>query len=97
RLYDNGQSNEGRAYVYLGATGGLGAIAAWTAESNQAGAEFGGCVNTAGDADGDGYSDVIVGASLYDNGQTNEGRVFVYMGSAGNTFQPPLLGRYDTG
>ena len=99
-LYDNGQTNEGRAYVYLAETdgGGLEAtMAAWTAESNQAGAQFGGSVATGGDADGDGYSDVIVGASLYDNGQTNEGRVFMYMGSAGNRFQPSFLGRYDSG
>ena len=31
---------------------------------------------------GDGYSDVIVGAPGYDNGQTDEGRAFVYHGSA---------------
>ena len=32
---------------------------------------------------GDGFSDVIVGADQYDNGQVNEGRAFVYLGSAG--------------
>ena len=31
---------------------------------------------------GDGYADVIVGAVRYDNGQTDEGRAFVYHGSA---------------
>ena len=31
---------------------------------------------------GDGYSDVIVGAYRYDNGQTDEGRAYVYHGSA---------------
>lgn len=39
---------------------------------------FGLSVGTAGDVNGDGYSDVIVGAHRYDNGQTDEGRAFVY-------------------
>ena len=56
--------------------------AAWTAESDQAGAYFGCSVATAGDVNGDGYSDVIVGAPCYDNGQTDEGRAYVYHGSA---------------
>ena len=79
--YDNGQLDEGRAFVYLGSASGLASSPAWTAESDQADALFGGAVATAGDVDGDGYSDVIVGAWAHDNGQTNEGRVFVYLGS----------------
>ena len=55
---------------------------AWTVEANQVGAALGISVATAGDVNGDGFSDVIVGAFLYDNGQTNEGRAFVYHGSA---------------
>jgi hypothetical protein len=81
-VYDNGQGNEGRAYVYTGSASGLGAVAVWTAESDQASAQFGVSVATAGDVDGDGYGDVIVGAHFYDNGQSNEGRAFVYHGSA---------------
>ena len=34
-LYDNGETSEGRSFVYLGSPSGLGATAAWTAESNQ--------------------------------------------------------------
>ena len=81
--YDNVQTDEGRAYVYLGSAGGLGAAAAWTAESDQADAEFGYAVGTAGDVNGDGYADVIVGAPSYDHGQTDEGRAFVWYGSGG--------------
>ena len=79
--YDNGQTDEGRAFVYLGSGAGLATGAAWTAESEQAGAGFGMSVATAGDVNGDGFSDVIVGASQYDNGQTDEGRAFLYLGS----------------
>ena len=80
--YDNGQTDEGRAYVYHGSAAGLSTSAAWTAESDQAGARFGWWVGTAGDVNGDGYADVIVGARTYDNGQIDEGRVFVYHGGA---------------
>jgi hypothetical protein len=79
--YDNGENNEGRVFVYLGSSQGLATVPAWTVESNQADSGFGITVGTAGDVNGDGYSDVIIGAHLYDNGQTNEGKVFVYHGS----------------
>ena len=54
---------------------------AWTAESDQDNAEFGGSVGTAGDVNGDGYGDVIVGARYYNNGQPYEGQAYVYHGS----------------
>jgi hypothetical protein len=80
--YDNGGINEGRAYVYLGSASGPGLSAAWTAEGNQSGVHFGSSVGTAGDVNGDGFSDVIIGAPYYGNGELNEGRAFVYHGSA---------------
>ncbi len=82
RYYDNGQTDEGVAFVYHGSSSGLSASPAWSAESNQASAYFGYSVSTAGDVSGDGYSDVIVGADYYDNGQTDEGRAYVYHGSS---------------
>ncbi|MEO7082148.1 MAG: integrin alpha, partial [Flavobacteriales bacterium] len=60
----------------------LSTTADWTAESNQAAAHFGQSVSSAGDVNGDGYSDVIIGAPEYDNGETDEGRAYVYFGSA---------------
>ncbi len=80
--YDNGQTDEGRALVYYGSAAGLTMSPSWTVESDQAAARFGISVGTAGDVNGDGYSDVIVGADCYDNGQTDEGRAQVYHGSA---------------
>jgi hypothetical protein len=80
--YDNGQTGEGRAYVFRGGASGLAATADWTAESDQAGARLGISVGTAGDVNGDGYSDVIIGAHQYDNGEPGEGRAYVYHGSA---------------
>jgi hypothetical protein len=83
--YDNGQTDEGRAYVYYGSADrvGLSLYAAWIAVGEQEAAEFGCAVGTAGDVNGDGYADVIVGAYYYDSGEGRGGRVFVYHGSAG--------------
>ncbi len=81
-LYDNGLNDQGRAYVYLGTPSGLGTSPAWIADGDQANAGFGWWVNTAGDVNRDGYSDVMIAATRYSNGQQSEGRVFVYLGSA---------------
>ncbi|MBK6938576.1 MAG: FG-GAP repeat protein, partial [Planctomycetes bacterium] len=80
--FDNGEAFEGKAFVYLGSATGLALTPAWTAESNQVGAEFGDSVASAGDVNGDGFSDIIVGAFGFSNGESNEGRAFVYLGSA---------------
>ena len=48
----------------------------------QLGERFGASVATAGDVNGDGYSDIIVGMPDYDNGaNTDAGRVMVFHGS----------------
>jgi hypothetical protein len=65
-------------FVYYGSASGLSAVAAWTAGSLQALDYYGYTVGTAGDVNGDGYSDVIVGAP----GTGQAGRAFVYHGSA---------------
>jgi hypothetical protein len=80
--FDNGQTNEGAAFVYHGSSTGISTTAAVMVESNQANAFMGRSVAPAGDVNGDGYSDVIVGANRYDNGQTDEGAAFGYYGSA---------------
>ncbi|MBK8554171.1 MAG: FG-GAP repeat protein [Ignavibacteria bacterium] len=82
-LFDNGHTDEGRVYVYYGSSVGLTAEGFWTAEVNQTYAYFGYSVSKAGDVNGDGYSDIIVGSYLYDNGQSNEGAAFVYYGAPG--------------
>jgi hypothetical protein len=81
-LYNNGESGEGKVFVHHGSATGLGETAAWTAEGNQVNAVFGWAVGTAGDVNADGYSDVIIGAFGYDNGEADEGAAFIYEGSA---------------
>src|SRR5439155_1297498 len=81
--YDNGEFDEGAAFLYYGSTTGPSPLPAWTFEPNQTGAWFGYSVASAGDVNGDGFADIIVGAPLYDfGGFFDEGRVFVYFGSA---------------
>jgi len=93
--YDNGETDEGVSFVWFGSASGLGpngtpSNADWTAESNQAGAIFGYPVASAGDVNGDGYSDIVIGAQFYDNLETDEGKVWLYYGStAGPVILPP--------
>ena len=47
---------------------------------------FGRSVSTAGDVNGDGYADVIVGATQFSNGQTTEGAAFLYLGSSSGVY-----------
>ena len=54
------------------------------------GDSFGQSVAGAGDVNGDGYADVIVGAPLADNPEASEGRAWLYLGNQGlsRTFKP---------
>ncbi|MFU8771389.1 MAG: integrin alpha [Anaerolineales bacterium] len=72
---------EGAAFVFHGSAGGLGADPDWIVGGSQQGASFGDAVAGVGDVNGDGFADVIVGASQYTDGQSNEGAAFVYHGS----------------
>lgn len=74
--------NEGRVSLYLGSSSGLSTARAWTAQGNLSGSAFGESVAGVGDVNGDGFDDFVVGAPSFSNGQSAEGRVFLYLGSA---------------
>jgi len=90
--FNHGEVDEGRVFLYLGSPAGPSLVADWTAESDQASAFFGSYVGAAGDVNGDGYDDVIVGATNYDSPPlafTPEGRAYLYLGSpAGLSWVP---------
>ncbi|MBK6774254.1 MAG: FG-GAP repeat protein [Ignavibacteria bacterium] len=78
---DAGGTNAGRAYIYFGGSiinSGVDVILTGLAASDQ----FGFFVSTAGDVNGDGYSDVIVSAPLNDAVGSNAGRAYIYFGGS---------------
>lgn len=81
-LFDNGQTNNGSAFLYFGGAT-LDTTADATLLSAQAGVEFGTSVAGVGDVNGDGFADILIGALKYTNGQTSEGAAFLYLGGAG--------------
>jgi hypothetical protein len=73
-------SNQGKAYLFLGSATGLGAASAWPQAVGEAiGDKFGHTVASAGDVNNDGYGDVIV-SSYGNNG--SQGKTYLFLGSA---------------
>jgi len=72
-----GSSGVNRAYVFFGSSSGPSLTPDWIGVGGS-GTYFGGSVAPAGDVDGDGYADIIIGARLY--GSLDTGRVWVYRG-----------------
>ena len=78
--YQGSQFQGGRAFVFHGSPTGLSSVETWGVESNQANTWYAASASPAGDVNGDGYSDVIVGAYHFTNTLQREGRAFVYHG-----------------
>jgi hypothetical protein len=93
-LFDaGGFFDEGRVFVYFGSATGPSAGPSWMADGNKNLAKFGQSVASAGDVNGDGYADIIVGAPSYD-----AGRVFAYHGSAtGPSLTPDFTAKLNKG
>ncbi|MET7256237.1 FG-GAP-like repeat-containing protein [Dyadobacter fermentans] len=82
RWYTNGQGQEGEgaAFIYRGGSNGLQGSPT-ILEGNQYNAAMGNKVSSAGDVNGDGFADILIGAPLFTISQNSEGAVFVYYGS----------------
>jgi hypothetical protein len=80
-LYDNGEFNEGKAFLYYGSSSGLNTTPHGFGETNQANANLG-RVASVGDVDADGYADVVVTSLNYASG---EGRAWLFRGGSGTS------------
>ncbi len=85
--YNGGQLREGAARLYLGSASGLAQEPAWQVESDETEAAMGYAVSSAGDVNGDGFDDVVVGTA--DSVVNNEGMAQVYLGSASGLSTTP--------
>ena len=81
--WDDDQVDEGGVFVWRGSSSGLAANPVWTGEGQRTGCQYGLAVAGAGDVNGDGYSDLLVGAPQFVTGEVDEGRVFLHLGSPG--------------
>jgi hypothetical protein len=78
---DNPAALEGAAYVYYGSDAGLvNSPTLIDSPDNQPGSQFGFSVAGSTDVDGDGYTDLAIGAASYDGDLANQGRAFVFRG-----------------
>jgi len=78
-------TDEGTAYVFLSGDVGVASSTSddsWTLGGEGDGDEFGTAISGAGDLNGDGYEDVVVGAPRHDEVTSNTGSVYVFYGSA---------------
>lgn len=91
---DGNGVDAGAAYVVFGKAGATGAdidlanLAAangYTIRGGAAGDAAGSSLSSAGDINGDGIADLIVGAPLVDEGGTEAGQAYVIFGKAGGT------------
>jgi len=79
----------GRAYLYFGGPL-LDAVPDIVFTGEMAGDEFG-LVGPAGDIDGDGFDDLIVGAWLANAGGNDAGRAYLFFGGPGMDAEPDLV------
>jgi len=72
----------GAALLLRGSANGIGSLAPLRIQSDQAGALLGSFVSGAGDVNGDGVADYVLGAEAYEVGADAQGAAFVFHGAA---------------
>jgi hypothetical protein len=80
-LYDDEQANEGTVYAFFGGPDGLGPLPGWQADGNKNDTYFGYAVDGAGDTNGDGFNDALVGAPTFRVNEVIKGAAFLFFGT----------------
>jgi hypothetical protein len=90
RYLYSGSNYKGYVHAYYGSATGLASSASWTMDCDYRLGRFGESMSTAGDVNGDGYSDVIIGAPGRTDGTSDvKGRAYVYYGSVSGLSSSP--------
>lgn len=86
----------GRVYVYFGGPGvSFDTTARATLRDFATESWFGVSLDTAGDFDGDGFADVVIGAPKSDNRGEDAGRAYLYRGGPGTSFDATADAIFD--
>ncbi len=80
-MYDDEQANEGTVYAFFGGADGILSQPVWQVDGNKNDTYFGYAVDGAGDTNGDGFTDVLIGAPTFRVNEVIKGAAFVYFGS----------------
>jgi len=79
----------GAASLFGGGPAGPGDVPLWTASADEAGEQAGWAVAGAGDTDGDGFDDLLVGSPTFGGGGSQRGRARLFGGAAGGPADSP--------
>jgi hypothetical protein len=88
---------EGTVYLFLGSPAGLAPDPAWTKTGGKAAVELGAWMRAAGDVNGDGHDDVLVGAAVWDGASMDCGQARLYLGNANGADAEPIWTIEGTG
>jgi hypothetical protein len=80
-LYDDEQAGEGAVFAFFGGPLGLPAGYGWQVEGNKSDTHFGYSVDNAGDTNGDGLTDALLGSPQYRVEELIRGAAFLYFGT----------------
>jgi hypothetical protein len=87
--HSNGEFEEGAAYLFFGGAGALSTTPAWSYEPNVANVQAGFSVAGAGDVNGDGFDDVLVGGPGLADASQSAGRAMLFLGHANKPSSSP--------
>jgi hypothetical protein len=91
-----GFTSRGAAWVFHGGPSGLSAVPAQTWTGPAQDGQFGAIVSPAGDVNGDGFADILVGAPLLTVAFAQGGAAYLYLGTSGGALAGPDTLIYGT-